>query len=117
MMLVLALVGFYATGMLIAGLALVTAVRWFPHPAARFMFDYYSEKDWTVKECRNEVMDWFWIVVVAWWLSVFIIMFIIVKAIVIRIFKIVGHALVWAFGPSVRIMENTARTLSGADKE
>lgn len=117
MMAILFLLGLYFIGMMIAGLVLIAAVRWFPHPTARFMFDYYSEKDWTVQECRNEVMDWFWIVVMAWCLSIFIIMFIIVKAIVIHLSKMIGNALVWAFGPSVRVVENTARTLSGADKE
>lgn len=109
----LILFGCYFLGMIMAGAGLIVAVRWFPHTAAWVMFDHYSEQEWTAQECRNKVMGWFWVVVVGWWLSIFIILFMMIKATL----QLIGKILKWAFEPLFRTLGTTARALAGADKE
>jgi hypothetical protein len=113
---VLVFLGVYLIGMAVTACCYVIVARYVPRIAADAMFSY-CDKEWSDQQCRNELMDWIDVVVIAWWLTIVILLFMTARNILFAVFSWIGTGFQWLFGPSIKRATKLARRLAGADPE
>jgi hypothetical protein len=110
----LTLLGLYLGGMAVTTCCYVIVARYAPRLAADAMFSHWDD-NWSDQRCRNELMDWIDVVVIAWWLTIVILLLMGIRNILFVLFSWIGTGCRWAFGPIIMRFNRVARHLAGAD--